>query len=134
MLRIPRSSSDGIRTHREPNKKTTASGGAPAGILLRLQALAGREAPQCCVSLALRATGFGRRGDKKERQPQGLCSCGNFAPLTSSRWARGSAMLRIPRSSSDGIRTQGRQKRETTARAVSLFWCSCGNSNPGHLD
>ena len=58
-------------------------------------------------------------------------SCGNFAPLTSSRTARGSAMLRIPRTTCDVINFLTRStKNPPRLRGKSRNQSSCGNFAP----
>ncbi len=88
-------------------------------------------------------------GAPKKQPPYERSSCGNFAPsrISANRYPSvtalfgclaqrdDGAMLRIPSVASDGQDSSaGAQKKQPPYERWLFFWCSCGNSNPGHLD
>ncbi len=73
-------------------------------------------------------------------------SCGNFAPESQKTHLSGVVSLGETRrnvanpiippggNERDTQNPKGTQIKKTVIRTVFFIWCSCGNSNPGHLD
>ena len=121
------------------NKKDRHKDGAPAGILLRLQGLARRDAPQCYESLSCYARNVIRfntkETNKKDRHKDG-------APAGILLRLQGLARRDAPQCfeslscyARNVIRFNTKDTNKKDRHKDGLFyWCSCGNSNPGHLD